>query len=246
MSCCYAQPLSPLALPFSSRASSSLQTDHRQPTPLQKHTRSQPLPTTILTASSAKPLSQDSWVESLRSQARSNLFQEAIMTYIQMLALAGISPDNFAFPAVLKAVAGLQDVNLGKQIHAHVFKFGYAFSSVTVANTLVHMYGKCGNIGDVYKVFDRMTERDHVSWNSIIAALCRFEEWELALEAFRLMLFENEAPSSFTLVSGALACSNLRRHDGLRLGKQLHAYGLRTGIWRAYTNNAFMVKYAKN
>jgi hypothetical protein len=53
------------------------------------------------------------------------------MTYIQMLALAGISPDNFAFPAVLKAVAGLQDVNLGKQIHAHVFKFGYAFSSVT-------------------------------------------------------------------------------------------------------------------
>jgi hypothetical protein len=64
---------------------------------------------------------------------------------------------------------------------------------------------------------------------------------------FRLMLFENEAPSSFTsMINGALACSNLRRHDGLRLGKQLHAYGLRTGIWRAYTNNAFMVKYAKN
>jgi pentatricopeptide repeat protein len=167
------------------------------------------------------------------------------MTYIQMLALAGISPDNFAFPAVLKAVAGLRDVNLGKQIHAHVFKFGYASSSVTVANTLVHMYGKCGNIGDVYKVFDRMTVRDHVSWNSIIAALCRFEEWELALEAFRLMLFENEAPSSFTLVSGALASSNLCRHDGLRLGKQLHAYSLRTGIWRTYTNNAFMVMYAK-
>ena len=163
---------------------------------------------------------------------------------MQMTQL-GIPPDNFAFPAVLKAVAGLQDLNLGKQIHAHVFKFGYASSSVTVANSLVNLYGKCGDVGDVYKVFERITERDQVSWNSAISALCRFQEWELALEAFRLMLFENVVPSSFTLVSVALACSNLHKHDGLRLGKQVHAYSLRTGNWRTYTNNALMSMYAK-
>ncbi|KAK7825338.1 pentatricopeptide repeat-containing protein [Quercus suber] len=157
----------------------------------------------------------------------------------------GIPPDNFAFPAVLKAVVGLQDLNLGKQIHAHVFKFGYASSWVTVANSLVNLYGKCGDVGDVYKVFERITERDQVSWNSAISALCRFQEWELALEAFRLMLFENVVPSSFTLVSVALACSNLHKHDGLRLGKQVHAYSLRTGNWRTYTNNALMSMYAK-
>nr|POE92382.1 protein plastid transcriptionally active 14 [Quercus suber] len=157
----------------------------------------------------------------------------------------GIPPDNFAFPAVLKAVAGLQDLNLGKQIHAHVFKFGYASSWVTVANSLVNLYGKCGDVGDVYKVFERITDRDQVSWNSAISALCRFQEWELALEAFRLMLFENVVPSSFTLVSVALACSNLHKHDGLRLGKQVHAYSLRTGNWRTYTNNALMSMYAK-
>lgn len=162
-----------------------------------------------------------------------------------MVTLAGISPDNFAFPAVLKAVVALQDLNLGKQIHAHVFKFGYGSSSVTVANTLVHMYGKCGDMGDVYRVFDRMIERDQVSWNSIIASYCRFQEWELALEAFQLMLFDNMAPSSFTLVSVALACSNLHWHDGLRLGQQVHAYCLRTGNWRTFTNNAFMAMYAK-
>ncbi|GMY35067.1 pentatricopeptide repeat-containing protein At3g57430, chloroplastic [Fagus crenata] len=228
-------------LPFSSRTFtlSSLQSD--------RHTvHSQPLTTTA--TSSAKPLSesrsQDSWVESLRFQARSNHFREAIFTYIQMTQ-ADIPPDNFAFPAVLKAVAGLQDLNFGKQIHAHVFKFGYASSSVTVANTLVNMYGKCGDVGEVYKVFERITERDQVSWNSVIAALCRFQEWELALEAFQLMLFENVAPSSFTLVSVALACSNLPRRDGLRLGKQVHAYSLRTGNWRTYTNNALMSMYAK-
>uniref|UniRef100_A0A2N9FIQ6 DYW domain-containing protein n=1 Tax=Fagus sylvatica TaxID=28930 RepID=A0A2N9FIQ6_FAGSY len=228
-------------LPFSSRTFtlSSLQSD--------RHTvHSQPLTTTA--TSSAKPLSesrsQDSWVESLRFQARSNHFREAIFTYIQMTQ-ADIPPDNFAFPAVLKAVTGLQDLNFGKQIHAHVFKFGYASSSVTVANTLVNMYGKCGDVGEVYKVFERITERDQVSWNSVIAALCRFQEWELALEAFQLMLFENVAPSSFTLVSVALACSNLPRRDGLWLGKQVHAYSLRTGNWKTYTNNALMSMYAK-
>ncbi|KAL4614372.1 hypothetical protein ACB092_07G049400 [Castanea dentata] len=215
MSCYTIQPLSPLTLPFSSRSITlpSLQSD--------RHTvHAQPLTTTTLTSIttttttlSAKPLSesrsQDSWVESLRFQARSNLFLEAILTYIQMTQL-GIPPDNFAFPAVLKAVAGLQDLNLGKQIHAHVFKFGYASSWVTVANSLVNLYGKCGDVGDVYKVFERITERDQVSWNSAISALCRFQEWELALEAFRLMLFENVVPSSFTLVE-----SGRRVFDGI-------------------------------
>lgn len=158
---------------------------------------------------------------------------------------SGIEPDNFAFPAVLKAVTALQDLSLGKQIHAHVVKFGYHSSSVTVANTLVNVYGKCGDIGDAYKVFDGMIERDQVSWNSMIAALCRFEEWELALEAFRSMFLDDMQPSSFTLVSAALACSNLHKRDGLQLGKQVHAYSIRMGESKTFTINALMSMYAK-
>ncbi|PQQ13658.1 pentatricopeptide repeat-containing protein [Prunus yedoensis var. nudiflora] len=171
-------------------------------------------------------------------------FPEAILTYIEM-TLSGIAPDNFAFPAVLKAVTSLQDLNLGKQIHAHVVKFGYGSSSVTVANTLVNVYGKCGDKGDACKVFDGIIERDQVSWNSMIAALCRFEEWELALEAFRSMLLENMEPSSFTLVSVALACSNLLKRDGLRLGKQVHAYSVRMSECKTFTINALLAMYSK-
>ena len=227
-------PLSPISLPFS--PSPSLPS-HQQPTK------------PPISSSSPKPISishsQASWIESLRSKSRSNLFREAISTYIEMIG-SGVSPDNFAFPAVLKAVAGIQELYLGKQIHAHVFKFGYgSFSSVTIDNTLVNMYGKCGGLGDVYKVFDRITERDQVSWNSIISALCRFEEWEVAIKAFRLMLMEGFEPSSFTLVSMALACSNLRKRDGLWLGKQIHGCCFRKGHWKTFSNNALMAMYAK-
>ena len=161
------------------------------------------------------------------------------------MTVSGARPDNFAFPAVLKAVSGLQDLKIGEQIHAAAVKFGYGSSSVTVANTLVNMYGKCGGIGDVCKVFDRITDRDQVSWNSFIAALCRFEKWEQALEAFRAMQMENMELSSFTLVSVALACSNLGVMHGLRLGKQLHGYSLRVGDQKTFTNNALMAMYAK-
>ncbi|XP_054800697.1 pentatricopeptide repeat-containing protein At3g57430, chloroplastic [Prosopis cineraria] len=208
-----------------------------------------PAPNFSTTTSTVQPLLQSrspsSWIEDLRSLARSNLFDEAIFAYIKMMTLSDGQPDNFAFPAVLKAVAGIQDLDLGIQMHAHVVKFGFALSSVTVANSLVNMYGKCGDIVGAYKVFERITDRDEVSWNSMISTLCRFEEWEFALEAFRFMILENLEPNSFTLVSAALACSNLREHDGLRLGKQVHAYTLRKGDCRSFTNNALMAMYAK-
>lgn len=188
---------------------------------------------------------------SLNSWVRSNQFEQAISAYIDINLSGTVPPDNFAFPALLKAVVGLQELNLGKQIHAHVVKFGS--SSVTVvANSLVNMYGKCGggDLKDAYKVFDRMPERDQVSWNSMISALCRFEEWETALEAFNSMMLQEEEnnvePNSFTLVSLALACSNLsNKNQGLRLGKQVHGICFKIGDWKTFTVNALMAMYAK-
>ncbi|KAK4779998.1 hypothetical protein SAY87_016104 [Trapa incisa] len=186
-----------------------------------------------------------SWVESIRSKTRSNLFREAVSTYISMVS-AGVPPDNFAFPAVLKSAAALQDYHLGKQLHAHAVKHGYASSSVTVANTLVHLYGKCGDIGHAYLVFDRISERDQVSWNSMIAAACHFGEWALAIQLFQSMMVSGNAePSSFTLVSLSLACSNLGRVIGSVLGKQVHGFSLRNGHVETFTVNALIAMYAK-
>lgn len=158
---------------------------------------------------------------------------------------AGIQPDNFAFPAVLKAVTGLKDLTAGRQIHAGIVKLGYDSSSVTVANALLNLYGKCGDITDVLKLFDRIPQKDQVSWNSMIAALCKVEEWGLALDSFRMMQAEGLEPSSFTLVSMANACSNLPKRDGLRLGRQVHGFSLRIGDKKTFTNNSLMTMYAK-
>ncbi|OWM85721.1 hypothetical protein CDL15_Pgr029144 [Punica granatum] len=203
------------------------------------------IPSPSASASPSPSPSASSWIESLRSKTRSNLFKEAVSTYICMTT-AGIPPDNFAFPAVLKAAAALQDLHLGKQLHAQALKLGYASSSVTVSNTLIHFYGKCGDIGDASQAFDRISNRDQVSWNSMIAAACRFEDWGLAIQLFRSMMTSGDAePSSFTLVSLALACSNLSKLVGSLLGKQVHAYSLRNGHSETFTVNALIAMYAK-
>ncbi|CAH8384681.1 unnamed protein product [Eruca vesicaria subsp. sativa] len=230
-----------------------------QPLPFSRHKRRYPLRATKTSSSltelsntvnvvspPSKLISQsrspEFWIDSLRSKVRSNLLREAVSTYIDMIVL-GIKPDNFAFPALLKAVADLNDVVLGKQIHAHVFKFGYGADSVTVANTLVNFYRKCGDFSAVCKVFDRIPERNQVSWNSLISSLCSFEKWEMALEAFRCMLDDDVAPSSFTLVSVAMACSNLR--EGLLFGKEVHGYSLRRGVLNSFMVNALVAMYGK-
>ncbi|GMN26943.1 hypothetical protein TIFTF001_044059 [Ficus carica] len=226
-------PLYPLtSLPVSSQT--QIRTRTQSPSQTQTQTQTQTLHTP-----------KSTWIESLRSLVRSNLFRDAISTYTTMTT--AVPPDNFAFPPILKAATALYDLNLGKQIHAHVVKFGYASSSVTVANTLVFMYGKCGDIGDAHKIFDRIPHRDQVSWNSMIAALCRIGEWELALDAFRSMLAAEEdvEPSSFTLVSVSLACSNLERSYGLWLGKQVLGYSLRKDDMKTFTINALMAMYSK-
>ncbi|KAF2617353.1 hypothetical protein F2Q68_00041687 [Brassica cretica] len=152
------------------------------------------------------------------------------------MIVLGITPDNFAFPALLKAVADLRDADLGKQIHAHVYKFGYGVDSVTVANTLVNLYRKCGDFGAVYKVFDRITERNQVSWNSLISSLCSFEKWEMALEAFRRMLDEDVEPRS-ALVDMYCNCKRVvsarRVFDGI--------FDRKIGLW-----NAMIAGYAQN
>lgn len=161
------------------------------------------------------------------------------------MTMADVAPDNFVFPAILKAAADLQDLDLGKQIHAHVVKFGYGSKYAAVDNTLVNMYGKCGDIGDANMVFDKMSERNQVSWNSMIAALCRHEEWNDALGAFRFMQMEHVEISSFALVSVLLACGSVPSGIGLRLGKQVHGYSLRKGDVATHLINALMAMYAK-
>lgn len=71
--------------------------------------------------------------------------------------------------SVLPACASMEFLNLGKLIHAYSFKRGF-ISDVSLVNTLIALYGKCGHVDIARSLFDQMDVRSVVTWNAIIAA----------------------------------------------------------------------------
>ncbi|KAI3886446.1 hypothetical protein MKX03_036733 [Papaver bracteatum] len=86
----------------------------------------------------------------------------------------------------------LYDLDAGRELHAHVLKFGF-WGHVFVQNTVLDSYSKCSeNVGCALKVFEEMAKRDVVSWNCM-----------LAIELFKSM--EERNAVSWNLVISGLA-----------------------------------------
>ncbi|XP_030461873.1 pentatricopeptide repeat-containing protein At1g11290, chloroplastic-like [Syzygium oleosum] len=123
--------------------------------------------------------------------------------YARMRGL-GIGPDNFTFPFVLKACGCLGDLKSGALAHHDALRSGYD-SDVFVGNSLVAMYGKCGRVDVARRVFDRMSDRNVVSWSSMIGACARNGCYEDGLRLFWEMLDGGVWPNKGAAVD-AMAC----------------------------------------
>ncbi|XP_070053253.1 pentatricopeptide repeat-containing protein At5g66520-like [Nicotiana tomentosiformis] len=115
-------------------------------------------------------------------------FQPLIL-YKRMLN-DGITPDCITLPFVLKHCVNRVNEFVGTSVHAHVVKFGF-HSDVFVQNSLISLYSQCGSVGIARKVFDEMSNRDIVSWNSMVIGCLRNGELDMALELFRRMKKRN-------------------------------------------------------
>ncbi|KAK7315309.1 hypothetical protein VNO77_33849 [Canavalia gladiata] len=88
-------------------------------------------------------------------------YSEAIKLYCQMINKL-VLPDNYVISAVLKACVLQHALGNGKEVHGQVLKFGLCLDR-SIALKLVELYGKCGELEDAWKVFDKMPERDVVA-----------------------------------------------------------------------------------
>ncbi|KAL7147521.1 hypothetical protein ABFS83_06G113000 [Erythranthe nasuta] len=145
----------------------------------------------------------------IRGLCQSGSPVDALVLFDKMREL-GLRGDNLTFIFVSKACARASDVSFGKRVHAHVLKLGFG-SYLYVCNALIHMYGFCGGLGFARRVFDEMSERDLVSWNSLICAYSQCAKYEEVLGLFDAMRVENVKADSVTMVKVVLACNYLGR-----------------------------------
>ncbi|XP_062117083.1 LOW QUALITY PROTEIN: pentatricopeptide repeat-containing protein At2g37310 [Humulus lupulus] len=133
-----------------------------------------------------------------------------------------VKPDNFSVTCVLKALGSLLfDVILAKEVHCFVLRHGFD-SDMFVVNALVTCYSRYDKLGLARVLFDRMSERDIVSWNSMIAGYSQGGLYDECKELFKEMLGSVELrPNAVTMVSVLQACGQSK---DLIFGMEVHRY----------------------
>lgn len=143
----------------------------------------------------------------IRGLSQSEQPSKAICFYSRLYH-QGFAGDNLTLIFVFKACARVSDIVNGKKFHVHALKLGFE-SYLFVSNALIHMYASCGDLVLARKLFDKMGDRDLVSWNSLICGYCQCNRFKEVLGLFKAMQVANVKADKVTMMKVLLACSYL-------------------------------------
>ncbi|KAK9147281.1 hypothetical protein Scep_006038 [Stephania cephalantha] len=170
------------------------------------------------------------WTLMITRYAQSGFAKDAVELYIEM-GLSEFAPDRFTLSSVISGSAELGCYQLGQQLNCQVIKSGLALD-VCVGCSLVDMYAKCaadGSMVQAKRVFDRMPDRNVMSWTAIIAGYVQRGGFDLeAIKLFCEMMVEGRvSPNHFTYSSVLKACASLSNDV---IGEQIHSNVVKSGL----------------
>jgi pentatricopeptide repeat protein len=151
-----------------------------------------------------------SWTAMIGGLARNGRADEALRLFAEMLTHEHIHPDDFTFGVVLHSCATVATLASGKMIHGRVFHTGFA-AYLYVANSLIDMYAKCGDVDGASNVFSGIMDKDHISWNTMLFAFAINGSASEALLMYESMKSHDVCPDEATFAVLLTACS----HAGL-------------------------------
>lgn len=162
------------------------------------------------------------WNVMLNAYAKIGDSNNAIRTFQEMRKCDN-KPNSVTYSCILSVCATKGILYLGIQLHSLVIANGYEFDS-KVANTLLAMYSKCGDVFDARKLFNMMPQTDTVTWNGLISGYVQNGFTYEASLLFNTMISTGVKPDSITLASflpSVIECGSLKQ------GKEIHGYILR-------------------
>lgn len=148
-----------------------------------------------------------SWTAIICGYIEAGKYKEAVDAF-RMLLKRGVKPDSFTIVRVLSACAHLGDLESGEWVDRYVSEIGMA-RNVFVATALVDFYAKCGKMEKARVVFDWMSEKDEVSWSTMVQGYAFNGLPREAIDFFFQMLRENQKPDCYSIVGFLSACARL-------------------------------------
>ncbi|RZC60413.1 hypothetical protein C5167_022178 [Papaver somniferum] len=172
------------------------------------------------------------WNVMIRCFVESSSYDRAVRLYCRMKEYS-IIPDNYTFPYVVKACGHLQDVKLCRVVHGDVIEFGEADAyeiyrvmvdsrldlEQSIQNAAMLMYSRCGRIDIARRIFEKIPDKDLVTWSSMIEAYAQDDKPIEALDLFKQLKLHKIQYDYVTVLSVIRACSSL---GSLRQAQFIH------------------------
>lgn len=147
------------------------------------------------------------WNSLLLASFRDGEYEKAFSIFLQMFRSSDIQfIDEFMLTTVLGVCGALGFAELGRQMHSFAAKSGL-LRACGVGNSIVSMYGKCGQLENAANFFEQMPQRDLVSWNALITAHLLHREGDEVLNIWSQMQRLGIKPDSITFLLIISACS---------------------------------------
>ncbi|KAI4320065.1 hypothetical protein MLD38_033584 [Melastoma candidum] len=188
---------------------------------------------------STRDQSAFAWNSLISGYTELGMYEDAIALYFQM-GEQDVQPDEYTFPRVLKACAGIGSIRIGEAVHRHAVRSGFVNNGF-ISNALVDMYSKCGDIARARRVFKTIQSKSIVSWNSLLTAYIRHGLLVDAVNAFKQMIADGFQPDSVGVSSILSGISSFET------ALQVHGWVVRVGLeWNLSVVNSLIAIYSNN
>ncbi|KAI4297377.1 hypothetical protein L6164_037271 [Bauhinia variegata] len=163
---------------------------------------------------SISPIERDvvTWTAMIGGYAQHGDANNALQLFSEMFKTGNsVKPNDFTLSCALMSCARLAALRFGRQIHAYGLRNGYNSKELFVANCLIDMYSKSGDVDAARIVLDNLQERNAVSWTSLLTGYGMHGRGEDALWVFDEMGKAGLVPDGITFLVLLYACS----HSGM-------------------------------
>ncbi|CAN8277571.1 unnamed protein product [Cochlearia groenlandica] len=171
--------------------------------------------------------------------------ESSIHTHFSLLSVTATTTTTHSFSPLLRRCIDERSISGVKTIQSHMLKIGFTIQ--LSGDKLVDASLKCNDIDHARQVFDEMSQRHIVTWNSLISCLIKHRRSKEAIEIYRSMMIvrsNNVSPDEYTLSCVFKAFSDL---DLVREAQRSHGFAVILGleVSNVFVSSALVDMYVK-
>ncbi|KAH6810788.1 SLOW GROWTH 1 [Perilla frutescens var. frutescens] len=134
-----------------------------------------------------------SWNSLINGYVKSGRGGEALRVFSGMEMERGVDPDEITMIGVVTACTQLEDLELGRRFRQYIRDRGLN-TSIPLANSLLDMYVKCGDLEEAKELFERMEVKTMVTWTTMVVGYAKFGYLDVARRLFNAMPEKDVVP----------------------------------------------------